>query len=371
MPITVRDIARIANVSQGTVDRALHNRSDISQDTKRKILFVANQLNYTPNRIARALVKRRGLSIAMIGRDTTRDSFWFQLQIGAKMAACELEKAGVKSYWITLQKLDIKEQRAAVEKLITNKIDAIALAPRDPNRLTEVINKAVEEDIPVLTFNVDAPNSQRMCFVGQDSLTAGRVAGQLMAEFTGHSGTLAIVTAAGTSSADILRLQGFIEEIEGHFPKMEIVGIYKNKNAPEAYVSTRKLLRRHSSLKGIYVAAGGSFGVGSAVEDAGRVGTVKVFCFDLFKETIELIRKGVVQITIEQDPFFQGYQPLKILYNYLLTNQKPLQEFLFTSISVVCRANLEPLVTQYRKNLEITTTTSLKKVPYSPGVRIN
>ncbi|MDO4471239.1 MAG: helix-turn-helix domain-containing protein, partial [Bacillota bacterium] len=57
MSITVKEIAEIAGVSRGTVDRALKNRSGISPETKKKILKIAEKYDYHPNVIGTALAK--------------------------------------------------------------------------------------------------------------------------------------------------------------------------------------------------------------------------------------------------------------------------------------------------------------------------
>lgn len=56
MPITVKEIARLAGVSRGTVDRALKNRGGISEKTKKRILEIAEQYDYKSNIIGKALV---------------------------------------------------------------------------------------------------------------------------------------------------------------------------------------------------------------------------------------------------------------------------------------------------------------------------
>lgn len=77
---------------------------------------------------------------------------------------------------------------ALMEELVDKRVDGIAMAPVDPDDLKEVIDKAVDSGVPVVTFNTDVPKNRRICFVGQDSLTAGRVAGELMNEILGGEG---------------------------------------------------------------------------------------------------------------------------------------------------------------------------------------
>ena len=66
MSVTIKDIAQICKVSEGTVDRALNARPGISEKTKEYILKVAKELNYTPNHLARGLAKGRSMTIGVV-----------------------------------------------------------------------------------------------------------------------------------------------------------------------------------------------------------------------------------------------------------------------------------------------------------------
>lgn len=363
MRVRQQDIARIANVSRGTVDRALHNRPGISEDTKRKVLSIAKHLNYKPYIPARVLATKRKLLIPIVVPvDENEDPLWYQVKAGAQAIAHEIREVGVKTQWIVPRRWDPNDQIAIMEKLINKKVNGIALAPVDPDLLKGVIDKAVGNGIPVVTFNTDAPESRRMCFVGQDSLTAGRVAGELMGELLGGEGKVLIITGFYRTLGHRQRLQGFKEQIRKYFPNIEIVGVYENHDkSAKAYTITKKILTSCSELKGVYVTAGGPFGAGYAIKDAGKGGIIKLICFDLLKETIQLIREGVVQISIQQDPFSQGYESIRILHNYLLMHHKPSQEFVFTNLTIACRGNIEMLARQHTKNLE-TVSQVLEKV---------
>ncbi|KKM75497.1 hypothetical protein LCGC14_1389610, partial [marine sediment metagenome] len=226
-------------------------------------------------------------------------------------------------------------------------------------------DKAVDSGIPVVTFNTDAPKSRRICFVGQDSLTAGRVAGELMNEILGGEGEVLIITGFHKTLGQQQRLQGFKEQIQKYSPGVDIIGVYENHNKPEkAYEISQRVLRSCPELAGIYVPAGGAFGAGQAVKDVGKDGVVKIICFDLFKETIQLVREGIVQTSIQQDPFFQGYESIRILYKHLLINHPP-EEYVFTNLTIACRGNIEVLARQYTKNLRVLDSHLLEKLSYS------
>lgn len=71
MSVTIKDIAKILNVSYATVSKALSDREDISVEMKAKVRKVAEELNYKPNYIARGLVKNETKTIGLIIPDIT------------------------------------------------------------------------------------------------------------------------------------------------------------------------------------------------------------------------------------------------------------------------------------------------------------
>ena len=369
MRVTVHDIARVANVSRATVHRALHSRPGISEDTKQRVLLVAKHLNYKPYVPARVLATRKKLLIPIVVPvDENKDPLWYQVKAGARAISYELRDVGIQTQWVVPKRWDASDQIAVMEKLINKKVDGIAIAPVDADRLRKVIDKAVDSRIPVVTFNTDAPESRRMCFVGQDSLTAGRVAGELMGELLNREGKVLIITGFHETMGHRQRVQGFKEQIQRYFPDIEIIGIYENYDKPqEAYAISRKTLKFCPELKGIYVTAGGPFGAGQAIKDVGKGGIVKLICFDLLEETIQLIREGIVQLSIQQDPFSQGYEPVRILYNYLLINHDSPQEFIFTNLTIACRGNIEMLARQHIKNVDTVANQILEKISYDRG----
>ena len=66
MPVSIRDVARAAGVSVGTVSRAFNDYSDIKEETKQTILIVAKQMGYVPNLHAKTLSAKNRQSMAII-----------------------------------------------------------------------------------------------------------------------------------------------------------------------------------------------------------------------------------------------------------------------------------------------------------------
>lgn len=122
MRVTIKDIAAVCGVSAGTVDRALNNRTGISEKTRNKVLKAAEEMNYQPDFTARSLVMGRTMTLGVVLFDLYNRSF-AQLMNAIEQKSREL---GYFVY-ITLTDKDPENERTCIEYLINRKVDGIIL----------------------------------------------------------------------------------------------------------------------------------------------------------------------------------------------------------------------------------------------------
>ncbi|HUT42907.1 MAG TPA: LacI family DNA-binding transcriptional regulator, partial [Desulfobacterales bacterium] len=157
--ITIPEIAKLANISIGTVDRAINDRPGINPETKKRILDIAKKLHYRPNRLSKALANNKTVNIGMI---TLPESIPFvKLLIEyAKSEAASLYDFGCRLTIKSLKNFDAEEEVNIIQEFIDNDIDAIAIEGLDHPKIIKTINLAVEKGIAVVTFNTDVPLSK-------------------------------------------------------------------------------------------------------------------------------------------------------------------------------------------------------------------
>ena len=341
--VTQKDIAQALNISRGTVDRALHNRKGIGEEVKEKVLAKAEELGYSPNIIAQFLVTGRSVNIAII---TPGDLLWKKVKQGAKSFLSVLDGRVVNIKWHETSVHDAVKEQEIMKSVLANAVDGIGIAPADPEILRTLIDEAVKAGIPVVTLNTDSPKSRRLCYVGQDPVRAGRIAGELMGKFLNGKGKAIVITAFANVLVHKLRIDGFRQELAASFPGIQIVGIYEDHDSSEeAYLIAKKILRKRKDIQGIYLTTGnGPAGVGRALKEARKCGSIKVICFDFFPETIDMLKDSTVSAVIGQDPYSQGYQTIKILYEFIVDRRKPPSDSVYTRIDIGLRGNIDSLV---------------------------
>ncbi len=341
--VTQKDIAQSLGISRGTVDRALHDREGISDEVKLRILSKAQQLGYAPNRFAQFLVTRKQIEIAMI---TPGDPFWTRVHEGANSFLSELGHWLVQVRWLETEVHDPERETALFEEALSAGVDGIGVAPSDPDLLAPWVDRAVGSGIPVVTLNTDAPTSKRLLFIGQDPISAGRTAAELLGKFLLGRGRVIILTGFRNVLVHKLRMTSFQELIASDFPAISIEGIYESHDSDrDAYEITRAAFAQRGDIAGIYLTTGtGIGGVGRALKEARRAGLVRVVCFDFLSDTVDLLKEGVVSASIGEDPHSQGYQTVKAIYDFIVDGKRPQGSFLYTRTDIGLKANIDLLL---------------------------
>jgi ribose transport system substrate-binding protein len=281
------------------------------------------------------------LKIAVLGLEN--NPFWIPVKQGTEKAGEELAAYNTTVDWIVPGDQHTAEVfGGAIEAAIAQEYDAIATIAGDAG-VAPFIDKAVAAGIPVATFNSEtATKNGRLFFVGADLYKQGEAACEAMAKAIDGKGKVAIITGFFAVEAHELRRTGFEDCMKAKYPDVEIVGSVENNDKGDvAYTQANDFMTANPDLVGIYVTAGGPFGAGQAVKDAGKTGQVQVVSFDFVDETMALVQEGVIYGTIGQDPFAQGHDPAVRLYNFLVGGQMPECGALITRADVVTKDNID------------------------------
>jgi ribose transport system substrate-binding protein len=145
---------------------------------------------------------------------------------GALLKAEELTAAGpyeVEVLYVGSVASDMAEQARVMEDMIAQGVDAIGVSCNDPDGCADPINKAVEAGIEVMTWDSDAPDSDRFTYLGVSNYDGGRAAADLLVRAMGDSGKVAILTGVPGAFNLEERIRGFEDEIAENYPDIEIV----------------------------------------------------------------------------------------------------------------------------------------------------
>lgn len=337
---TIKEIAELAGISRGTVDRVLNNRGSVNPETADKVKEIARALDYRPNRAGLVLAaqkKKLKLGVILFSADNP----FFEDVIRAIRGKEEEFSCYNCSILIKQVHFNVEEQLTAIEELVSAGACGIALAPCNDPRISVKINELYQNGIPVVTLNTDIENSSRIAYVGSHYSHSGETAAGLMHLMTKGDVQLGIVTGSSNVLCHTQRVAGFCKRIEQKYSNIHIVDIIENHDDDfESYDKTTLLLDRHPEINALFFAAGGVYGGCRAVKSLHRETEIRILTFDNVPTTRQMVEEGIIAATICQQPHVQGRKPLDLLFSYLTTGELPEKEFYYVEVDIRITENI-------------------------------
>lgn len=339
MPVTVKQIAQLAGVSRGTVDRALNNRGNVKPEVERRIREIAWQLGYTPNRAGKALAyQRRRIRFGVVV-NAQGNEFFDQVLQGIQTAVGEYADFGIGLEICMGKGYEVEQQLEQLEQLRQKKVSAVAITPINLPQIAEKIDQLMGEGIPVLTLNSDIEGSKRLCYVGCNYYQSGVTAGGLLRLMRPVGARAGIITGSVKMLGHNRRISGFSHLLRT-LPDAGVVDLAESLDDGEiAYEETLKMLRTHPEVNTLYFAAAGAVGGIRAVRELGLSGLTVISCDDT-AEIRQLLQLGEIGATVCQEPFRQGYRAMQILFEAVVNGALPGEQYCYTDNIIRIRENL-------------------------------
>lgn len=320
--IGIKQIAKLAKVSIGTVDRVLHDRPGVSKTTREKILAIIKETGYKKNAVASRLnlAARKKVKIAVLIPEATSNwSYWEVPKKGIDDAVEELSDLGILVTYFYFAGPNCFEKQA---KLVLEKdIDGIITVPFFKEESNSLLGNARKNKIPVLFLDTEIALDHPAYFIRQNSYDAGRVAGRLLHGLVGEEGlyfVFNIITDRGMHVNNEQRENGFREFFKTNFKDSPttIITINHPIGGPLGINDELEKWFKDKRPKGIFVTNARSYLIPKILE-VHKVSNVSVVGFDLHKDNLECLRNDEIHFLINQKPEFQGYTAIKSMFKYL------------------------------------------------------
>jgi LacI family transcriptional regulator len=321
-PSSIKDIAQALGISIGTVDRALHGRSDISLATRARVLKKAEELGYRPNIAARSLKLNRRLRIGVYFPKEIA-SFFDVLRLGVRAAAAASTGVNVELVFRTFPRLD-QGDLELLKADANEKLDGILMTPGNPDHIGPALNEVARRGTPVVCVASDAPRTERLASVTADAHASGAIAAELFSRSIHKPGQLATFAGDLTTLDHAEKLRGFAANLAVFAPHLSLLPAMESHEKPTvAYRQATTLLSHKPYPVGIYVSTANSIPILRALEEKRLLGDIQVITTDLFAELLPYIESGKVLATLYQRPFAQGKTALELLLRYLVQGTAP------------------------------------------------
>ncbi|MFG6148111.1 LacI family DNA-binding transcriptional regulator [Halobacillus sp. B23F22_1] len=327
---TIKHIAKQAGVSVTTVSRALNGYSDVNVKTRKKIEDVAKELNYSPNSLARSLVKNQsetiGLLVSGFTKESVKDGFTVEVMSGINNFVAETK------YDLVLFNTDSSKQRKKTYTQLCKerRVDGVILQgiKTDDPYLEEVM----ASDIPCVFIDIPV-SSDHVGYVSTDNKEGARVAVNHLIDL-GHR-KIAMINGHEQAFVSKERLEGYKQALQQN--NIQYIDKYVKNGSfieEEAYKQTLSLLKEQPDTTSIFCAS-----------DLMAIGSIKAAKELNYKipEHLSIIGYDDIPLssyispaltTVSQNKYDLGYNAARMLTHMLNHQQPPERCILETELKI-------------------------------------
>jgi LacI family transcriptional regulator len=321
---SVKEIARLANVSIGTVDRVLHERGRVSEKTRQKILKIIKQIDYKPNIYARNLKLSKIYHFGVLMPELHQDSqYWHLPYQGMEHAAHELKSLNVRIHYYFFNKFADSSFKKQCEQALAKDIDGLIIAPVLYEESKKMIS-CMPADLPYIFIDSTLPGAKPLSVIGQDSHQAGRLAASLMCTLLPEGGKIIVIRNLPHDYHIDQRIYGFKDLLQERDRQYHTV-IIPLQHQDKAHLfndAAQKIQADHHDLDGLFVPHANTYPFARHLVKQGGGKKIAVIGFDLIRENVELLKEGMIDFVISQRPRVQGYQSIYSLYRHFILKEK-------------------------------------------------
>jgi ribose transport system substrate-binding protein len=296
-----------------------------------------------------AQAAERTITIGLVAKSQGNPVFQ-AARVGAQDAAKELSakyKMNIKIDWRTPNEEDAQKQAEAIEQLVLSGAEGISVSCSDANKLTDAINSAVDNGVPVATFDSDAPASKRFVTYGVDDIQCGEQVMQELAKAMHGKGVVAVL--AGNPNAPNLqkRVQGVKEEA-AKYPGITIRDVYYHKETPQdAAAKVEQVMQANPDITGWAMIGGWPLFTENALK--WQPGTVQCVAVDALPAELAYIRSGHVPVLLAQQCYEWGHRTVELLIQKIVDKKNPTAVKEISALIPVTKANVDEFAKNWDK----------------------
>lgn len=341
---TIKDIARMAGVSAGTVDRVLHNRGDVSPQSKEKVQKVLDEINYQPNVFAIGLAAKKKYTITCIIPYYTEHDYWHSVALGIERAHQELRPFNISINFLCYTHGDKASYQKVCKQVEDEGTDALLIAPNFWEETLALLNLLKKRNTPYVFIDFYIEEANALKYIGQDSYKSGYIAAKiLMRNYTVGQELVLFLSSNKDNPGEIQmrrRMDGFMSYIAEAHHDMTTYDVVLNKQNPEKNTEILNNFFEHhpqATLGAVFNSR--VYQLGKYIQETGRKMN-GLIGYDLLRDNVELLKSGEVTYLIGQRPGLQGYCGVKALCDHVVF-KKAVDPFKYMPIDILIKENID------------------------------
>jgi LacI family transcriptional regulator len=322
--VRIKDIAEKANVSIGTVDRVLHNRGEVAEKTREKVLNIAKEMNYQPNIVAQALITKKIYKFSVVIPKGSNDNvYWLSHPKGIEKAVHDLQPFAVEINYCFFELHNESDFIERTHEILTARPDGVILAPilkKEAIRFCQELDKI---NVPYIFIDTFIDNTKCISFIGEDAFQGGRVAASLIDFGLSPEKDILIVNLAkDLENTQHLnrRNQGFLSYFldAGRNNGMKITVEIPKTDRETVEAKMDRILAQNANIGAILVSSAKTHVIARYLEK--RKFKAILVGYEITRKNTDYLKKGIIHFLIGQKPMEQSEKAVKRLFEYLTSH---------------------------------------------------
>ncbi len=343
--VRIIDIARMAKVSPGTVDRVLHNRGQVSDEKKEKILSIVEKLHYQPNMIARSLAMKKKFRFVSLLPEYRSGEYWEAPEKGIDRARIEIHNYNISVEKLYFNQFNAQSFIAASEKLLNANPDAVLIAPTFRNEAALLMEQLHARNVPGVYIDSNTEDDHYLSYFGQHSYQSGYAAARLLENGLPQGAEILIIRTirlAGTSNQTQRREEGFMAYFQekGFTDKYRFTHVKLSAdNDAENLKEMENIFKKSPHVGAAIMFNSRVYQVADILKKL-KIKGIKLIGYDLSGGNVPALKNESVSFLIAQRPEDQGYQGIMALCNRLVFN-KEIKRINYMPIDILTKENID------------------------------
>lgn len=342
--ITIKDIAQLAGVSKGTVDRVIHNRGEVSEASRQKVLEVAQRIGYRPNIYASLLASQKKYLMACLLPDYGPGEYWERVAQGLEAARKKSEPFNIDIRLFTYDLFSIESFQKGYAEMIAQQPDAVVLAPTFREKVRGLVNELDRKEIPCLLIDSYLSDCPYLAYYGMPMFQSGYLAAHLLLDrqparqvaiFRVHKDKDALNNSAER------RREGFMSYLADHHLECGLVEEYIHPYDSDFNRAVlERFFRNNPDIRHIITFNSRVHLIAEQLEREKRENTILVG-FDDLPKNIEGLKKGSIQFLIAQHSENLLSYCADTVINRLIYHNPPAKQNHFVPMDILTRYNAD------------------------------
>lgn len=341
--VTIKDVAQLAGVSKGTVDRVIHNRGEVSEESLQKVLEVIKKIDYKPNAYASLLASRRHYRVVCLIPDFEQGEFWEIAYKGVMRAYQECRDFNMILEVVRYDQFRVDSFRQACGDTLADLPDAVLIVPMFRELAATFVAELAHRHVPFVFIESKLPDTPYMAYYGMPVSESGYLGASLLLKNSTATEVACFRfhrSGDAQSNTASVRLEGFVKYLEQEKPGCRL---WMDYLYPMTCQRNNELLdhffHEHPDVRHIIVFNSRAYIVAEylrAREMRDRI----VLGFDPLERNVQCLKEGYIHYIIAQKCETQAYRGVKSLCNHFIFKTHPLQVDNYMSMEILTAENV-------------------------------